>query len=63
MSTSMLRRHLENLRGAKGVDNKQAILAQADPSGRTKLNNEQWQALVALHRALLYDSHDFFLAS
>ena len=27
------------------------------------LNNEQWQALIALHRTLLYEHHDFFLAS
>jgi hypothetical protein len=46
------------------VDNKQAALAQAD-SGTTppKLNNEQWQALIALHRTLLHEHHDFFLAS
>ncbi|KAJ4130695.1 hypothetical protein NW768_006233 [Fusarium equiseti] len=29
----------------------------------SKLNNEQWQALVALHRTLLHEHHDFFLAS
>ncbi|KAI3322891.1 hypothetical protein HD806DRAFT_544952 [Xylariaceae sp. AK1471] len=29
----------------------------------TKLNNEQWQALTALQRALLHEHHDFFLAS
>ncbi|KAK7967611.1 uncharacterized protein PG986_001888 [Apiospora aurea] len=28
-----------------------------------KLNNEQWQALIALHRILLHEHHDFFLAS
>ncbi|ROT35436.1 hypothetical protein SODALDRAFT_363262 [Sodiomyces alkalinus F11] len=28
-----------------------------------KLNNEQWQALIALHRTLLNEHHDFFLAS
>ncbi|RYO79196.1 hypothetical protein DL766_006947 [Monosporascus sp. MC13-8B] len=28
-----------------------------------KLNNEQWQALTQLHRALLHEHHDFFLAS
>ncbi|KAI1772804.1 hypothetical protein F4818DRAFT_125222 [Hypoxylon cercidicola] len=27
------------------------------------LNNEQWQALIALHRTLLLENHDFFLAS
>ncbi|RYP51398.1 hypothetical protein DL768_003267 [Monosporascus sp. mg162] len=31
--------------------------------GDTKLNNEQWQALTALHRTLLHEHHDFFLAS
>jgi hypothetical protein len=45
------------------VDNKQATLAQADPSTQPKLNNEQWQALIALHRTLLHEHHDFFLAS
>ncbi|KAI1288757.1 hypothetical protein F5Y03DRAFT_78891 [Xylaria venustula] len=29
----------------------------------TELNNEQWQALIALHRTLLHEHHDFFLAS
>ncbi|KAI0412798.1 hypothetical protein F5X98DRAFT_367031 [Xylaria grammica] len=38
------------------VDNAQS--SQSD----TKLNNEQWQAL-ALHRTLLHEHHDFFLAS
>lgn len=45
------------------VDNKQAALAQADPGAQPKLNNEQWQALIALHRTLLQEHHDFFLAS
>lgn len=46
------------------VDNKQAALAQADTSGAPpKLNHEQWQALIALHRTLLHEHHDFFLAS
>jgi hypothetical protein len=44
------------------VDNKQAGLAQGD-SSQPKLNNEQWQALIALHRTLLHEHHDFFLAS
>jgi hypothetical protein len=43
------------------VDNKQATLAQADPAAQPKLNNEQWQALIALHRTLLHEHHDFFL--
>lgn len=45
------------------VDNKQAALAQADTGVPPKLNNEQWQALIALHRTLLHEHHDFFLAS
>ncbi|KAI0203241.1 hypothetical protein F4808DRAFT_36463 [Astrocystis sublimbata] len=39
------------------VDNAQS--SQND----TRLNNEQWQALIALHRTLLHEHHDFFLAS
>lgn len=35
--------------------------AQGDSAA--KLNNEQWQALIALHRTLLHEHHDFFLAS
>lgn len=45
------------------VDGKHATLAQADPTSQPKLNNEQWQALIALHRTLLHEHHDFFLAS
>ena len=42
------------------VDNKQA---SADPGAQPKLNNAQWQAFIALHRTLLHEHHDFFLAS
>jgi hypothetical protein len=42
------------------VDNAQSQ-HQNDPD--YKLNNEQWQALIALHRTLLHEHHDFFLAS
>ncbi|KAJ8069093.1 hypothetical protein OCU04_002766 [Sclerotinia nivalis] len=45
------------------VDNKQATLTQGNPPTLPKLNNEQWQALIALHRTLLHEHHDFFLAS
>ncbi|KAH8645922.1 hypothetical protein BGZ60DRAFT_392345 [Tricladium varicosporioides] len=45
------------------VDSKQATLAHADGGNPPKLNNEQWQALIALHRTLLHEHHDFFLAS
>jgi len=40
------------------IDNEQS---QADAS--QKLTNDQWQALIALHRTLLHEHHDFFLAS
>jgi hypothetical protein len=46
------------------VDLKQAQLAKDAPPGQPpKLNNDQWQALIALHRTLLHEHHDFFLAS
>ena len=45
------------------VDNKHATLAQADPTSPQKIHNEQWQAIIALHRTLLHEHHDFFLAS
>ncbi|KAK1445870.1 hypothetical protein CMEL01_10113 [Colletotrichum melonis] len=41
------------------VDNAQSSNNETNP----KLNNEQWQALIALHRTLLHEHHDFFLAS
>lgn len=37
--------------------------AQSSQTGAQQLNNEQWQALIALHRTLLHEHHDFFLAS
>ncbi|KAH6977968.1 hypothetical protein EDB82DRAFT_503016 [Fusarium venenatum] len=43
------------------VDNVQPSVANAD--NHSKLSNEQWQALIALHRTLLHEHHDFFLAS
>jgi hypothetical protein len=46
------------------VDAKHAALAREAPAGtQPKLNNEQWQALIALHRTLLHEHHDLFLAS
>ncbi|KAK3345766.1 hypothetical protein B0H65DRAFT_426693 [Neurospora tetraspora] len=42
------------------VDNAQN--AETDPANKP-INHEQWQALIALHRTLLYEHHDFFLAS
>ncbi|KAH8750227.1 hypothetical protein F5883DRAFT_435262 [Diaporthe sp. PMI_573] len=41
------------------VDSSQSAQNDSNP----KLNNEQWQALIALHRTLLHEHHDFFLAS
>ncbi|KAL4403567.1 hypothetical protein CABS03_15019 [Colletotrichum abscissum] len=41
------------------VDNAQSSNNETNP----KVNNEQWQALIALHRTLLHEHHDFFLAS
>ncbi|KAL6359157.1 hypothetical protein LRP88_07374 [Fusarium phalaenopsidis] len=41
------------------VDNAQSSNAESNP----ELNNGQWQALIALHRTLLHEHHDFFLAS
>ncbi len=41
------------------VDSKQIDTTQ----GQSKLSNEQFQALIALHRTLLHEHHDFFLAS
>ncbi|KAI9790956.1 MAG: hypothetical protein M1833_001730 [Piccolia ochrophora] len=46
------------------VDNKQAAASQAaEPGKQPKLSDEQWQALISLHRTLLHEHHDFFLAS
>ena len=48
------------------VDEKQASQAKAMEQEGLKpprLTNEQWQALIALHRTLLHEHHDFFLAS
>ncbi len=46
------------------VDENQSVAAQEkDPSRKSKLTNEQWQALIALHKQLLHEHHDFFLAS
>ncbi|GFP57415.1 telomerase-binding protein EST1A [Trichoderma asperellum] len=41
------------------VDNAQS----SNKDSPQQLNNEQWQALIALHRTLLHEHHDFFLAS
>ncbi|KAH8591838.1 hypothetical protein B0O99DRAFT_744095 [Bisporella sp. PMI_857] len=44
------------------IDSKQATLGQVD-GPQSNLNNEQWQAMIALHRTLIHEHHDFLLAS
>ncbi|KAI3565815.1 hypothetical protein IWW34DRAFT_641977 [Fusarium oxysporum f. sp. albedinis] len=41
------------------VDNAQS----SNTDTNSKLNNEQWKAMIALHRTLLHEHHDFFLTS
>ncbi|KAF2093410.1 hypothetical protein NA57DRAFT_13901, partial [Rhizodiscina lignyota] len=36
---------------------------QATPRSESKITDEHWQAMIALHRTLLHEHHDFFLAS
>ncbi|KAI8942051.1 hypothetical protein NX059_000153 [Plenodomus lindquistii] len=43
------------------VDRAQAAAAQDNSD--IKLASDHWQALIALHRTLLHEHHDFFLAS
>jgi hypothetical protein len=45
------------------VEKKCVEIDQQQASTTNKLSNEQWQALIALHRTLLHEHHDFFLAS
>ena len=46
------------------VDDKQTLAAQErDPTKQTKLTPEQYSALIALHKTLLNEHHDFFLAT
>ena len=46
------------------IDERQITAAQEkDPAWRTNLQNDQWQSLIALHKQLLHEHHDFFLAS
>ena len=46
------------------IDEKQSSAAQEkDPAKRMNLKNDQWQSLIALHKQLLHEHHDFFLAS
>lgn len=46
------------------IDERQSAAAQEkDPTKRVTLKNDQWQSLIALHKQLLHEHHDFFLAS
>ena len=45
------------------VDTKQHQAALEMDGSQPKLTGEQWLALIALHRTLLHEHHDFFLAS
>lgn len=45
------------------VEAKCIEIDNAQASSSEKLNNEHWQALIALHRTLLHEHHDFFLVS
>ncbi|KAH7129834.1 hypothetical protein B0J13DRAFT_132685 [Dactylonectria estremocensis] len=49
--------------GLTMVEAKCIEVDNAQTESDRELNNEQWQALIALHRTLLHDYHDFFLAS
>ncbi len=44
------------------VEKKCVEICQQQAQTTNKLSNEQWQALIALHRTLLHEHHDFFLA-
>ena len=45
------------------VDRAQAAALQDGSDPSPKLASDHWQALIALHRTLLHEHHDFFLAS
>lgn len=46
------------------IDERQSAAAQEKAlTKRVELKNEQWQSLIALHKQLLHEHHDFFLAS
>ena len=50
-------------RGLAIIESKAIEVGNAQSaSQRAKLTRDQWQALIFLHRTLLYEHHDFFLA-
>ena len=49
--------------GITMIEKKAFEIHQAQLKAGKKLSNDQWQALFALHRTLLYEYHDYFYAS
>ncbi|KKK22502.1 hypothetical protein ARAM_000595 [Aspergillus rambellii] len=45
------------------VEKKCMEIDRQQSQSKAELSNQQWQALIALHRTLLQEHHDFFLAS
>ncbi|PVH98421.1 hypothetical protein DM02DRAFT_531208 [Periconia macrospinosa] len=45
------------------VDRNQTAILQDGSEPHSRLASDHWQALIALHRTLLHEHHDFFLAS
>ncbi|KAA8622014.1 EST1-DNA-bind domain-containing protein [Pyrenophora tritici-repentis] len=45
------------------VDRARAAAIAEEGEARTNLASDHWQALIVLHRTLLHEHHDFFLAS
>ena len=45
------------------IESKCIEVDTAQSSNPNQLSGEQWQALIALHRTLLHECHDFFLAT
>ncbi|CAL5872008.1 uncharacterized protein PFLUO_LOCUS6265 [Penicillium psychrofluorescens] len=49
--------------GLVAVEKKCIELDKQVLESKTVLTSQQWQAMIAVHRSLLYEHHDFFLAS
>jgi len=45
------------------IDGRESTAAQENNSANTAAKYDQWQSLVALHKQLLHEHHDFLLAS
>ncbi|CAI7603428.1 unnamed protein product [Penicillium glandicola] len=50
-------------KGLVMVEKKCIEIDRQQAQSKTELSQAQWQTLVTLHRTLLYEHHDFFLAS